>query len=733
MSAQRLALDFQRARQELAEERARTDKLFTEIDQLNAENDRLRSSTKRESNSRLMAEDALDKTQDRMQFAVNAAGLALWDWLVTSPEAFVTERWGEMIGDVAFQGKWNLKEMSAKVHPDDREQLLATLSRLLADEPGPHFARYRMPKGSEWLWVESHGMVAERDALGKPVRLMGTHADITLRKQEEQEVVQARLLAEQANEAKSRFVASISHEVRTPLNALMSLTQLMLDSPLSTDQKRWADLMDRSANALLTLVSDVLDFSLIEAGKVKLESLRFDLHDLLHEVSNLYADQARAKAVGWDLVISPLTPQFTQGDPNRLRQVLLNLLSNALKFTPSGGQVGLSANLHTGSSGAPELLLRVQDTGPGIPKGEQALLFQAFHQGDSSTARRFGGTGLGLAISAQLMQLMGGRIDVQSDLGKGSNFVVALPWKAAAVTEQPPTKKTEPISLSTSLATQRFAGLCVLVADDHPVNVLLLQELLNRLGCKPRVARDGLEAVAEYKRGGVDLVLMDVQMSGISGLEATRQIREAEAEAGQQATRLPIIAITANATIGDREACLVAGMDGYLSKPIRPVNLLAEMGRVCDALLPQLVPAAAEPGTKGSRSSTPPLPQDLEADEFTQRAIAGLLKKDLPHRMTLLREALEAKSAEEALKQTHLLRGALGLFKAARAERLTRGLEVAARAGEWGLFAKVMPLLVDAVAQLQASLQDSPASATSASALPAPAPAPAAAAAAGQD
>jgi signal transduction histidine kinase/CheY-like chemotaxis protein len=704
MSAQRLALDFQRARQELAEERARTDKLFTEIEQLNAENDRLRSSTKRESNSRLMAEDALDKTQDRMQFAVNAAGLALWDWLVTSPEAFVTERWGEMIGDVAFQGQWNLKEMSAKVHPDDREQLLATLSRLLADEPGPHFARYRMPKGSEWLWVESHGMVAERDALGKPVRLMGTHADITLRKQEEQEVVQARLLAEQANEAKSRFVASISHEVRTPLNALMGLTQLMLDSPLSTDQKRWADLMDRSANALLTLVSDVLDFSLIEAGKVKLESLRFDLHDLLHEVSNLYADQARAKAVGWDLVISPLTPQFTQGDPNRLRQVLLNLLSNALKFTPSGGQVGLSANLHTGSSGAPELLLRVQDTGPGIPKGEQALLFQAFHQGDSSTARRFGGTGLGLAISAQLMQLMGGRIDVQSDLGKGSNFVVALSWKAAVVTEQPPTKKTEPISLSTSLATQRFVGLCVLVADDHPVNVLLLQELLNRLGCKPRVARDGLEAVAEYKRGGVDLVLMDVQMPGISGLEATRQIRKAEA--GQQATRLPIIALTASATVGDREACLVAGMDGYLSKPVRPVSLLAEMGRVCDALLPQLARAAAESGAEGSGSSTPPLPQDLEEDEFTQRAMAGLLKKDLPHRMILLQEALEAQNAEEALKQTHLLRGALGLVKAARAERLTRGLEVAARAGEWGLFAKVMPLLLDAIALLQASLQD---------------------------
>ena len=703
MSPQRLALDFQRSREELAEERARTEKLFAEIDRLNEENDRLSSSTRRESSSRLMAEEALNKTQDRMQFAVDAAGLALWDWLVTSPEAFVTARWGEMIGGVALEGQWNLQEMSQQVHPDDRGLMLATVKRVLADEPGPHVARYRVRKGSEWLWVESHGMVAERDAQGRPLRLMGTHADITLRKQEEQELERARLLAQQASEAKSRFVAGLSHEVRTPLNALMGLIQLIQDSPLSADQKRWVDLMDRSANALLTLVSDVLDFARIEAGKVKIESLRFDLHDLLHEASNLYADQARAKTVGWDLVISPQVPQFAQGDPNRLRQVLLNLLSNALKFTPPGGRATLSADLHTGSSGnggAPELRLRVQDTGPGIPTSEHAQVFKAFDQGDSSTARRFGGSGLGLPISSNLMRLMGGRIELDSELGKGSSFVAAMPWKSARAAEVTDTDTPASTSLATQLATQRFAGLSVLVADDHPVNVLLLEELLSRLGCKARVARDGLEAVAEYKRGGVDLVLMDVQMPGISGLEATRQIREAESNAEPQATRLPIIAITANATVGDREACLVAGMDGYLSKPIRPVNLLAEMGRICDAMLPQLVPAAAEPGANGPRHSTPALPQDLEMDEFTKRAMAGLLKKDLPHRMTLLREALEAKSAEGALKQTHLLRGVLGLVKAVREERLTRGLEVAARAGEWDLFAKVLPLLEDAIAQL---------------------------------
>jgi signal transduction histidine kinase/DNA-binding response OmpR family regulator len=724
MSAQRMALDFQRSREELAEERARTEKLFAEIDRLNAENDRLRSSTRRESNSRLIAEEALNKTQDRMQFAIEAAGLALWDWLVASPEAFVTGRWGEMIGMVAIDGHWNLQEMRKQVHPDDLGQTLAVLKRLLADEPGPHFARYRVPKGSDWLWVESHGMVAERDAQGRPFRLMGTHADITLHKQEEQELEQARLLAQRANEAKSRFVAGISHEVRTPLNALMGLIQLMQDSPLNADQKRWADLMDRSANALLTLVSDVLDFSRIEAGKVKIESLRFDLHDLLHEASNLYADQARAKTVGWHLVISPQVSQFAQGDPNRLRQVLLNLLSNALKFTPPGGRVTLSADLHTGSSGnggAPELRLRVQDTGPGIPKSEHAQVFEAFDQGDSSTARRFGGSGLGLPISANLMRLMGGRIDLDSELGKGSSFVAAMPWKSTQAAEATGTDTTVSTSLSTQLATQRFVGLSVLVADDHPVNVLLLEELLSRLGCKPRVARDGLEAVAEYKRGGIDLVLMDVQMPGISGLEATRQIREAEA--GQGSQRLPIIAITANATVGDREACLAAGLDGYLSKPIRPVNLLAEMGRICDAMLPQLVPAAAEPAGDGWRTSTAPLPRDLQVDEATQRAMAGLLKKDFPLRMSLLREALEHQSVEQALKQTHLLRGVLGLVKAVREERLTRGLEVAARAGEWGLFAKVFPLLEEAMAQLQASLPDNAAvNSTSASAESGPAP-----------
>jgi signal transduction histidine kinase/CheY-like chemotaxis protein len=702
MSPQRLALDFRRAHEELAEERRRTERLFVEIDRLNAENDRLRSATQRESNSRLMAEEALDKTQERMQFAINAAGLALWDWLVNAPHAFHTERWGDIIGSVAPEGRWSVQDMAALLHPDDRESVHATLKRLLADEPGPHFARYRMRKHGGWLWVESHGMVAERDARGKPLRLMGTHADIALRKQEEQVVIRARLLAEQASEAKSRFVANISHEVRTPLNAMMGLIQLIQDSPLSADQKRWAHLMDRSANALLALVSDVLDFSRIEASKMELESLRFDLHDLLREVSDLHADQARVKSVGWDLVVSPRLPQFMQGDPNRLRQVLLNLLSNALKFTPTGGQVALSADLHTASSGAPELMLRVQDTGPGIPKIDQVQLFQAFHQGASSTARRFGGTGLGLAISAQLTQLMGGHIGLDSDLGRGSGFVVTLPWQVALTTAKPKVGKIATTSLGTHLATQRFAGLCVLVADDHPINVMLLEELLTRLGCKPRVARDGLEAVAAYRRGGVDLVLMDVQMPGISGVEATRQIRVDEARG--HAARLPILALTANATMGDREACLDAGMDGYISKPIRPSDLLTEMGRVCDALLPHRAPD--RPEADGAWSGTPPLPQDLEVDEATQRAMAGLLKKDLPHRMALLRQALVAKSIDQALTQTHLLRGALGLVKAVREERLTRGLEVAARAGEWALFGKVLPLLESAIVLLQASLQD---------------------------
>jgi signal transduction histidine kinase/DNA-binding response OmpR family regulator len=707
MSPQRLAIDLRRALTELAEERVRTEKLFVEIDRQNAEIDKLLSTTRREHDSRLQAEGKLDKTLERLQLAVNAAGLALWDWLVVAPDAFLTARWGEMLGTVAVEGTWTMRELANLVHPEDRERVRATVQGLIGGHPGPHIAQYRIRTSQGWLWIESHGIVAERDQQAKPLRLIGTHADISERVRKNEEVAQARRLADQASQAKSDFVANISHEVRTPLNALMGLTQLLMDSVLNPDQKRWIDLMDSSAKALLHLVNDVLDLSRIEAGKLELEKLDFDLQDLLREVTDICSEQARAKSIALSLVLAPQLPRKMQGDPNRLRQVLLNLLSNALKFTPPQGEISLSAGFKCAEPGLAnaELVLRVKDTGAGIANEVQAQIFEAFSQADVSTSRRYGGSGLGLAICAQLMQLMGGRIELTSALDHGSTFAIALPWAQRSLdAEKNPPSKAPALSLKDQLATDRFSGLSVMVADDHPVNVLFLKELLNRLGCKLRVANNGLEAVAQWQLGGVDLVLMDVQMPGASGLQAAQQIRKHEAQG--RLPRTPIVAVTANAANSDRENCLAAGMDGYLSKPIRPAALLEAMDKACadlatrekkaDAALPVQLPVVMHPLPQAPQDA-----QDLLIDPDTLRKMTAMLKADMPQRKALLVQAMDAKNLALALEQIHFMRGAVGLVGAERAMRLIQGLEVTARSGDWRVFEKVLPLLEDSVDRLE--------------------------------
>ncbi|MCU0926937.1 MAG: response regulator, partial [Hydrogenophaga sp.] len=656
-SPQRIALDLQRALQDLQKERERTQKLLAELDRQNRELDRLRSSVHRESNSRLLAEEALDETRDRLEVAVDAAGLALWDWQLPSTQVFLTARWGEMLGDVAMDGNWDTPGLLERVHPEDSRRVQAVARALLDGKQRRAVAQYRIRTATGWLWIESHGVVAEHDSKGRPLRLMGTHADISERKRVEQEGLQARAEAEQASRAKSEFLANISHEVRTPLNAVMGLTRLLMDSPLNAEQKSWLDLMDSSAHALLALLDDVLDLSRIEAGKLSIEQVRFNPLDTLNEVSALYAEQARAKPLTWELQIAPGLPQQMLGDPGRLRQVLGNLLSNALKFTPRGGSVRISAQtIKAPGSGMRLLQLQVQDSGVGISPRQQATIFEAFTQADASTARRFGGSG----------------------------FTVTLPMGEAGATDHAPL--SAPVELSeVQQAGQRFAGLCVLVAEDHPVNELLMNQLLKRLGCTVRNARDGEQAVQQWAQGGVDLVLMDVQMPGSNGLEATRRIRELEIRNGWPHT--PIVAVTASAMSGDREACLIAGMDGYTPKPVSPQALMRAMdealqrakgqpgpGAQTDAA-PELAPRA--PAAVGA-IDVDKLRRRLDGDDATLRQLAQAMRSDLGERLAQLQQALQAKNTELAVAHAHGLRGSLSSMTAERGARLSKGLELAA-------------------------------------------------------
>lgn len=710
-SPQRIALDLQRALQDLQKERERTRVLMAELDRQNHELDRLRSSVHRESNSRLLAEEALDETRDRLQLAVDAAGLALWDWQLPSPQVFLTARWGEMLGDIAMDGYWDTPGLLDRVHPDDRTRVEATTRTLLDGQKQRAVSQYRVRTADDWLWIESHAMVAEHDTKGRPLRLMGTHADISERKRVEAEGARARELVEQASSAKSEFLANISHEVRTPLNALMGLTRLLMDSSLTPEQKNWLDLMDSSAHALLALLNDVLDLSRIEAGKLNIEQVRFNLHDTLIEVSALYAKQARAKPLDWTLQIAPGLPPQMLGDPGRLRQVLGNLLSNALKFTPRGGRIRVSAQALTAQgSGARLLQLKVQDSGVGISPKQKTTIFDAFTQADAPTARRFGGSGLGLAICSRLVKLMGGGIELHSALGQGSTFTVTLPMGDAVAADTGPL--SGPVELHVvAQAGQRFAGLCVLVAEDHPVNELLMNQLLQRLGCTVRNARDGEQAVQLWAQGGVDIVLMDVQMSGSNGLEATRRIRELEIQKDWPHT--PIVAVTANAMNGDREACLAAGMDGYTPKPVSPQALMRAME---EALLQakgqpvrsSLADAAPEPGQRSPAAvgaiDVNKLRRRLDGDDAALRQLAQAMRSDLAERLQQLHVALQAQDTNLAVAHAHGLKGSLGSMTAERGARLSKGLELAARSRDWSLFERALPLMQAEAKQIDAAL-----------------------------
>ena len=367
--------------------------------------------------------------------------------------------------------------------------------------------------------------------------------------------------AEAANEAKSAFLATMSHEIRTPLNGVLGMTQAMAADGLSPVQKERLEVIRQSGEALLAILNDVLDLSKIEAGRFELESVEFDLAELMKGAHSAFTAIANRKGLSFDLTIEPATRGVYLGDPTRVRQILYNLISNALKFTEHGEVRVIAARR------GEALALTVSDTGVGIAEERLAALFEKFTQADASTTRRYGGTGLGLAICRELVHLMGGEIGAESKAGEGSSFTVTLPIAkvgeaaAPAFSSPPQAPPAEPGLLK----------IRVLAAEDNSVNQLVLKTLLHQIGVDPVVVENGAEAIEAWEKAAWDVILMDMQMPVVDGLTATRRIREAEAASGRD--RTPIIALTANAMAHQMQACLAAGMDGHVAKPIEAARL----------------------------------------------------------------------------------------------------------------------------------------------------------------
>ncbi len=508
----------------------------------------------------------LKESESRWNAALEGSEFGVWEWDFEKNSLYFSPKLKELYGYRPDELNPSLEFWMNTCHPDDLAASKDALNDHLENKTLQFQSDRRvMHRDGQYRWFQSRGVVIDRDPQGHPLKVVGSVADITERKKMEEELILAKNLAEANVKIKRRFLANISHEIRTPMHAIMGIAEQLTRSTLDEKQEYYLRIINDSARALLGIINDVLDISKIEEGKLKIDKVDFGMRDLLYNVFNLFSDSAEQKNIRYKLNFDERLNRIFSGDPSRVRQILLNVISNALKFTEKG-TISLGCRLISRSEKQFNILFECTDTGIGMSDEMKKKLFEDFTQEDESFERKYGGSGLGLAITNELVLLMQGSINVKSIKDEGTVISIVLPF-----TESKEILHPVPQTAVSGSAKNKLSALSVLVAEDNQFNRLLLQIMLGNNEISYDMAENGMQAVELATRKNYDLILMDIQMPEMDGIEATKKIRSLINK------KLPIIAITANAVDEELKVYMKEGMTDFLTKPFDEHKLIAKI------------------------------------------------------------------------------------------------------------------------------------------------------------